>query len=447
MTLISLPVLLLYIPAAVLLTFLIPDRRRDIVEAVGGIGYAWVTGGSTSLTLVLIAVCTAWLVLRLQPPETDPKRGRYAGTWMWSGIGIQILLLLLGRYLMEPVQLFPLLVCALQGMESIRDRAKGKLTIPGLLPFLCYETPLARMIAGPPLHRNTAQDLVRSRKITAESVGEGASLCIRGIFQLAVLSLPMSVLTAELQTGTVLKYAADAWMALAVCYFGIYYALKGAAQLGQGIGYLAGLHYPDSFDAPIEAASLRGFWVRFMKPASEWCRRMLLPDGIPQDWAAYSARVMLMLGGVGMLLGHSVCGLLWGVSCAVMLTAEHALPMHSLAKFPAWMRRILTALLLLMTVGMLRCRSVTEIFSFYGILLGSGGMGFSEQAWYLLNSRKLLLLLCAFGLLPLRKWMRCFTEKHPAAAKLTAVCQPVTELAMLLLAFTALYGYWLRHAA
>ena len=446
MTLISLPVLLLFLPAAAVLTALIPERRREIVEALGGVSYAWVTGGSPSLTLVMTAVCTAWLVLRLQPAQSDPKRGRYAGAWMWSGIGIQIMLLLLGRYLMNPVQMLPLIVCTMQGMECIRERAKGRLTIPGLLPFFCYETPLARMIAGPPLHRNTVQELLRARRTSADTVGKGASLCTRGIFQLAVFSLPMSILTAELQTGTVLCNAADAWAALAVCYFGIYYALKGAAQLGQGIGYLAGMHYPDSFDTPLEAASLRGFWVRFMTPVSAWCQRMLLPEDTPRDAAAYSARVTVMLGGIGLVMGNSVCGLLWGVTCAVMLTAEHALPMHSLAKLPAWMRRILTALLLLMTVGMLRCRSVTEIFSFYGVLLGSGGMGFSETALYLLKCRKIQLLLCTAGLLPLSKWLRRFTERHPAAGKFCAVCKPVIELGMLLLAFSTLYSYWLRSA-
>ena len=214
----SLPVILYVLPVFMLLAaFSHPQWKRDAL-ALGGLCFVYVTGGTPALFLLSISVSLTWLVLRLSPRKSSRHPHR-AEAWMYCGIGIQVLILLLARMLIGSETILPLLLCTLQGSECLAEYAARRLKTPPLHAFFCYQCDMTRLPAGPVLKYETAVQLRAERQVTAKRVGSGAARCIRGLFQLVCLALPMFGMQNALKIGTVLRSSADAVLAAVSFYF------------------------------------------------------------------------------------------------------------------------------------------------------------------------------------------------------------------------------------
>lgn len=442
MTFASLPMILYILPLFVILTAIVPVQWKAGVLALGGVAAAWMTGGFPALILLLISVSATWIIIRVQPQKTQVHHHR-AELWLYAGIGIQAVLLLLGRLLLDDLALVPLVICAMQGTECMSDHANNRLRIPALFSFFCYQCDLTRLPAGPVLDYHTAEQLRAERHVTPENIGEGASRCIRGLFQLVCLGLPMYVMQDALKIGTVLRSASDAVLAALSFYFCLYYALKGTAQIGQGLAQMLGYRYPDTFDDPVMADSLLDFRRRFLTPLYDWTERVLHLENGVTDAGGYFARLALLLGGLGIIFGRGGSGLLWGVLAAVLLTAEHIRQDKKHTVLPVQARRLLVAAVVLFGIGLLRCKGIIECFGFYAALLGINGITMSDTAAYLMRENWLILILCTVGLFPLRKMLHRLPQLKSLNIIYTGI-KGLTELLMLLWAYSELLSRYLR---
>lgn len=431
----SLPMILYVLPLVVLAAALVPVPRKPDVLALGGVAAVWMTGGFPALLLLLISVFGTWLMLRLQP-QRFAESGK---VWLYTGIALQILLLMLGRLMLTDMQLIPLLICMLQNMECLTEYAGARSQIPALHAFFCYQLDVTRLPAGPLLRYADAEAMHARRRVSAERIGRGASRCIRGLFQLVCLALPMYTMQTALRQGTV-RTAADALLSAVSWYFGLYYGLKGTADIGRGIAKMLGCSVPHSFDVPILADSLQDFRRRFLRPLYDWTERVLLRSE-PRDAAGYFSRMALLLGGLGFLFGSSSGGIIWGVTAAALLTAEQ---MHPLTRsLPIQARRLLTIALLVLGTGMLCGDTLFECFSFYAALLGINGLMPGDTASYLMQTNWVSLLLCIIGLFPVRRLLR-HPPKGLALRLLLICCKSAAELFMLLAAYSGLISRYLR---
>ena len=438
----SLPVLLYILPAFSLLTALSHPHWKPDALALGGLCLIYATGGTPALILLGVSVGLTWLILRLSPRETARNRRR-ARLWLTCGIGVQILMLLLARLLLGSQPLLPLLLCSLQGAECLYEHTRGKMKIPPLHAFFCYQCDMTRLPGGPVMRFPAYGELIAARSVSAKSVGQGASLCIRGLFQLVCLSLPMQTIHAQLASGGLIRTSLDAVMMMLVFYMMLYYRLKGTARIGQGIACLLGFRLPDSFDRPILADSMQAFWSRFLMPMHQWVKRVMLPEDQPFDPAGYFMKTALLFGGIGLLFGSSVCGLIWGVSTAVYLTVERTGKQRKkrseLLPLPA--RRALTAAAVLLGMGMMGSRTLYDAFSCYLSLLCINGIPLSDRAAYLLGTNWVPFVFALAGLFPLKKLL---PEPKAWSKWLRMFCQPAAELAMLLFSFAELLSRYLR---
>ena len=441
MTFASLPMILFVLPLFVILTAIVPVQWKAGVLALGGLAAVWMTGGFPALILLLISVSATWLVIRLQPKKTQAHHHR-AELWLYTGIGIQAVLLLLGRFMLSDMELVPLLICAMQGAECMSEHANNRFRIPALFPFFCYQCDLTRLPAGPVLSYNTAEQLRTEYKVTPERIGSGASRCIRGLFQLVCLGLPMYTMQQTMLTGTVLRSASDAVLAALSFYFCLCYGLKGTAQIGQGLAQMLGYCYPDSFTNPVLADSLQDFRRRFLTPLYDWTERVLHPaEGT--DAAGYFARMALLLGGLGIVFGRGGSGLLWGVLAALLLTAEYVYRGKKHFTLPLQARRLFVAAAVIFGMGLLRSRSINECFSFYAALLGVNGIMLSDTSAYLMRENWLLLILCAVGVFPVRRMLHLLPRQKTLNI-MYVVIKALTELLMLLWAYSELLSRYLR---
>ena len=438
MTFASLPMILFVLPLFVILTAVVPVQWKSGVLALGGVAAIWMTGGFAALILLLISVSATWLVIRLQPRKTEKHHHR-ADLWLYTGIGIQAVLLLLGRIMLDDFALVPLLICAMQGAECMADHANNRFRIPALFSFFCYQCDMTRLPAGPVLNYHTAELLRQERNVTPERIGAGASRCIRGLFQLVCLGLPMFTMQESLQP----RSAADAVLAALSFYFCLYYGIKGTAQIGQGLAQMLGYCYPDTFTDPVLADSLQDFRRRFLTPLYDWTERVLHPDKDGADAAGYFTRLAVLFGGLGLVFGRGGSGLLWGVLAALLLTAEFAYRGKRHFTLPVQARRLFVAAAVLAGMGLLRSRSINACFSFYSALIGINGIMLSDTSAYLMRENWLLLILCTAGLFPLRNMLHLLPRPKPFGI-IYLIIKTLTELLMLLWAYSELLSRYLR---
>ena len=437
----SLPVMLYVLPAFALLTaFLRPQRKRDAL-ALGGLCLVYVTGGTPALILLSISVSLTWLVLRLSPRKTGRHPHR-TELWMYCGIGIQVLILLLARMLLGSQPILPLLLCTLQGTECLTQHAARKLKTPPLHSFFCYQCDMTRLPGGPVISFPAYEKLLSERSVSAKRIGEGASLCIRGLFQLVCLSLPLQTVHAQIASGGYVQTALDSVALMLVFYMTLYYRLKGTALIGQGIARMLGYELPDSFDHPVLADSMQAFWARFLVPMQQWTKRVLLPENAEYDPAGYFARTAVLFGGIGLLFGRGSCGLIWGVCAAVFLTAERfRRQKRRFGLLPVTARRVLTAAAVLLSMAMLGSETLYDAFSCYRALLCINGIPLSDRVGYLLGTNWMPFCIAIAGLFPLRQLL---PEQKARSRVLRTVCQSAAELAMLLFSYAELLSRYLR---
>lgn len=441
MTFASLPMILFILPLTLIAAALMPHQHKQDALALGGLAAVCMSGGFPALILLLISVCGTWLLLRFQPRKTK-EHHRRAEFRLCISIFAQVILLMLGRLLLTDMQLIPLLICALQATECMSEYANNRFSVPALHAYFCYQCDLTRIAAGPVRSYPDAAEAFESRSVSAGAVGQGASWCIRGLFQLVCLSLPMYSVQAALRETAAVRSTADALLAAVSFYFCMYYALKGTARIGQGLAKMLGINVPDSFNDPILADSLQDFRRRFLCPLYAWTDRVLLNGGSSLDPAGYFSRMALLLSGLGFVFARSSGGVIWGALFAGLLTAEQTSKPH-LHALPVQAKRFLTALLILLSMGLLCGNSLFDCFSFYGSLLGVNGIMLSDTVSYLLRTYWLPLLLCTAGLIPVHQ-MQPHLPQGKAAQLLLGGCKAAAELFMLLAAYSELLSRYLR---
>lgn len=443
MILLELPVLLGVIPLTVLLAVCLPARYRLPVLTAGGLAALWLACGVRGLILTLCSVCAGWLCLRLQTPRSQNRRA--ALLWLAAGTAIQAVLLLLGRiFISAPSQRIPLLLCIMQAIGCIKARCSGRLAVQPLTAYLHYQCALPRLTGGPVLSFPQAAEIARKRRADVRLAGSGGLHFTAGLVQLSLLAAPLFSMHRQMTEARAAVSSFDTWLLLIVFYCAAYYAVRGAAELCRGIAALTGYRVPPQSDTPLLARTPRDFCARWYRSAADWCKVVLLRDGLPLDNTAYFARTLPFLCGIGMLLGRGwATGLLWGAFTALLLTAERTLRRRSVRP-AAGVSRFLTGALMLLSCCFLQAQTLTDSFSAVAGLLGKNGILPSGRAVYAFRNHWLPLLAAVIGLLPLRPALRRLLQRKKLLARAAYGLIPLAEAALLLLCLTELIAGRLR---
>lgn len=443
MILLSLPLLLGIIPLTVLAAVLMPVRRRPFVLAAGGLAAVYTGCGLPVLLLTVSSVCAGWLCLRLQ--KTAQQHRAAAVVWLTVGTAVQAALLPLGRLLADsPAKRIPLLLCILQAVGCMTARYIGKLSPQPLASYTCYQCALPRLIGGPVLSYQHAEEIAAGCSRSARRAGEGALHFTAGLFQLVMLAAPLFAMHREMTESRAAVSSADVWLLLIVFYCAAYYAVRGAAELCRGIAALTGYALPQQSCTPLKAHTPLGFCSRWYRSAAEWFRRILLRDAQTADNTSYFARLLLMLCGIGMLLGRGwATGVFWGAYMALILLVERILT-HRGMHAAKGVSRFITAVLMLFGCCLLQAPTVSEFYGNAADLLGRNGLLPSGKAVYTFRNHWLPLLTAAVGLLPLREFLRSQLERRAWLRGISYVLIPVCEAAVLLISLTELLADRLR---
>lgn len=443
MALTSLPILLYVIPAVMLLTALVPPRRKSAVLGLGGLAYAYFAAGGAGFSLLVLSVSGAWLTLRLM--HTEEKVKRRCG--VICGVIWQIALLVTARFgfQLPAADMLPLLLCAMLGTECVLERAKGRMFVPPLLAYLSGACAMPHLWAGPLMEFPAMRAMTEQRSVTAEKIGQGAAKCITGLFQMVLLSVPLQTLLTEIGSYADTLSLFDAWLLLLIRYCAVWHWFCGAVRLGEGLALMLGYQHPESVRHTVGAGSLREFCERFCGSVTEWTRRTVLGGQDSFTSGAYFLRMALLLCVTGWLL----CGTLGAVVCgfltAAILTLSRVPSLRrQLDTVPLFLRQVGTALLVLLLGGMPFCTGYTELLRLHMALFGANGTPLSQTVGYLCGTHFLPLFFAVLLLFPIAPLIEKYAAEKKTAARILAVCKPVAELGILLCCMAELLSQYLR---
>ena len=286
-----------------------------------------------------------------------------------------------------------------QAMSYVIDVHRRRVDVAPWLDAFVYLAFFPQLVAGPIVRGSEFLPQLRERRDPrAIPAGRAFGLIMGGLFKKVVVA---NVLATAIVDDV---FANPSQFSGLEVLFGIYgYAVQiyadfsGYTDIAIGVALLLGFSFPQNFDAPYTAVSLRDFWRRWHMTLSRWLRDYLyVPLGGSRGGAvATTAALMatMVLGGLwhGAAWTFVIWGGLHGVGLAVeRWTGQGHVDAAAMSPTQRWGRRVLTFHVVCLGWVFFRAATLGDAFEVLGRLASGGAAAAVTPA-------VLLLLLIGIG--------------------------------------------------
>jgi D-alanyl-lipoteichoic acid acyltransferase DltB (MBOAT superfamily) len=214
-----------------------------------------------------------------------------------------------------------------QAMSYVIDIYRRNFQPVGFLDFAVYLSFFPHLIAGPIVRASEFLPQLREKKDPRKvDAGRAFFLIMSGLFKKVVLANFLATTLVdkvfnlpELHNGREILFGIYGYAVQIYCDF------SGYTDIAIGLALLLGFRFPQNFNAPYSAESLRDFWGRWHMTLSRWLRDYLyIPLGGNRDgeYATYRNLMLTMVLG-GLWHGAAWTFVAWGAIHGGALTFEH----------------------------------------------------------------------------------------------------------------------------
>ena len=389
----GLPFLLWFLPAVLLLYFLLRKTplRNAVLCVFSLLFYAW--GEPVYLILMLLMIAVNYMAAVMMDGRFRERKGARRALLIVSLV-VDLGSLAFFKYgdfvLINLESLFglplPRIGLALpigisfytfQIISYIADVYRGEIKAQKdpvkLTTYVCL---FPQLVAGPIVRYQTIAEELDNRRETLPLFTEGLHRFIIGLGKKVVLANNMALIadtvfdTAGMNTGVI------AWLGAAAYMLQIYFDFSGYSDMAIGMGKMFGFRFLENFNYPYIASSVTDFWRRWHISLSTWFRDYVY---IPLGGNRVSPRrnrlnlfIVWML--TGLWHGAEWTFVLWGLYYFVLLSIEKsAAGKRVLDKVPKVLRHILTLLLVLLGWVIFRAPTAAQAFGFIGGMFTPSG--------------------------------------------------------------------------
>lgn len=237
-----------------------------------------------------------------------------------------------------------------------------------------YISLFPQLIAGPIVRYGHIARQLTDRKVNSDLFGKGVERFIIGLSKKVLLANPLGsmadtifALPAEALTTPV------AWLGISSYTLQIYFDFSGYSDMAIGLGKMLGFSFPENFNRPYTALSLRDFWTRWHISLSTWFRDYLyIPLGGNKRGPARTVRnLCLVFLLCGLWHGASWNFLLWGMLHGFFLSVERTYFGTWLQQRSYIIRRLYVVLVVMFCWVFFRAETLTEATDFTAALAGT----------------------------------------------------------------------------
>ena len=369
--------LFLFLPVVLLLHTVAPRALKNTVLLVASlIFYFW---GEKFFVLVMLASIGANYVFGLL---IDRWRGREAARavlafavfanlallvgYKYTGWLVENLNVLLLRAGSEPLAFsgsrhLPIGISffTFHALSYVIDLHRGHARVQrNLFDLSLYIALFPQLIAGPIVRYAQIEHQLSERRADLERVAYGVRRFIIGLAKKVLLATPLQVpvegIFDQLPSGELTT--AIAWLGVVGYMLHLYFDFSGYSDMAVGLGHMLGFKFPENFNYPFVARSVRDLWTRWHISLTTWFRDYLY---IPMGGNRHGAlRTHLNLVTVFVLCGlwHGARWnyILFGLYHGIFLVLERLESLQFLRRVPVFVKHVYTLVVWLFGLAIFR---------------------------------------------------------------------------------------------
>ena len=416
----SIVFLFTFLPAVMLLYYLLPVRFRNVILLLASlVFYAW--GEPVYLFLMLLSILFNYFsgldIARNLQDKRAAKRSlvfnliinlAVLGFFKYEGFVLDTLNGIRPVHISYHALPLPIGISfyTFQILSYIIDVYRGNVKVQTNLPnFALYVTMFPQLIAGPIVQYADVDEQLASREISRTKFGEGSMYFIRGLAKKVLLANTSGMIFTEVSGLAKDNIAVmTAWLGAFAYMFQIYFDFSGYSDMAIGLGKMFGFEFNMNFNYPYVSKSITEFWRRWHISLSSWFRDYVyIPLGGNRVSKIKHIRNLLIVWFLtGLWHGAAWNFVAWGLYYGVILIIEKYLLSQVLDRLPDVVRHIYSIVLVVIGWVLFFSSSFGQAADYIRVMFGAGAHGFADrESMYLLTSNLILWLILIFGSTPL----------------------------------------------
>ena len=410
----SIPFLYCFLPAVVLVYFLVPQKfKNTVLLAFSLLFYGW---GEPKYVFLMIATIAVFYFCGLAIDKAKTKN--WKKTWVTVSAAVGIGLLAVFKYADFFIANFsaatglsiPLLRLALpvgisfytfQSLSYTIDVYRGNVPVQkNPISFGAYVTLFPQLIAGPIVRYADVAKELDSRAHSWEDAMAGVRRFLLGLGKKVILADNFALLVSIFRNSgekSLLFY----WMYAIAFTLNIYFDFSGYSDMAIGLGRIFGFHFIENFNYPYLSKSVTEFWRRWHMSLGSWFRDYVyIPMGgnrVPKwRWIVNIFTVWML---TGFWHGAAWNFILWGLLFGCLLLLEKLVP--AIGKLPGVVKHLYVLLIVVLSFVLFNAGSLSQAGEDLACMFGFGGLPLvSAPALYYLKSYFLLFAAGILGSTP-----------------------------------------------
>lgn len=416
----SIVFLFTFLPAVMILYYLLPVRFRNVILLLASlVFYAW--GEPVYLFLMLLSILFNYFsgldIARNLQDKRAAKRSlvfnliinlAVLGFFKYEGFVLDTLNGILPVHISYHALPLPIGISfyTFQILSYIIDVYRGNVKVQtNLSNFALYVTMFPQLIAGPIVQYADVDEQLASREVSWTKFGEGSMYFIRGLAKKVLLANTSGMIFTEVSGFAKGNIAVvTAWLGAFAYMFQIYFDFSGYSDMAIGLGKMFGFEFNMNFNYPYVSKSITEFWRRWHISLSSWFRDYVyIPLGGNRVSKIKHIRNLLIVWFLtGLWHGAAWNFVAWGLYYGVILIIEKYFLSPVLGRLPDVVRHIYSIVLVVIGWVLFFSSSFGQAADYIRVMFGAGAHGFADrESMYLLTSNLILWLILIFGSTPL----------------------------------------------
>ena len=437
-----------FLPISLLLYYLTPKRMREAALLVFSIIFC----GMISLYfLVFVLVYTAVNYSCILLIQKNDKNEKIAAVPLSFGILFDLLALFtfrteyffwLHKLIGVPEGFFPVGISffTLSAIGSLIDVYKGRLkTKVSLYRFANYICFFPKLLMGPLLRYDTFSKLLDGRRSSLSGIGVGMTVFVKGLAKNVIVADNLYMLYRSVQSSNFEDISAvTAWLGITAYIFCLYFTLSGFADMGTGIAYCFGIRLPQSFNYPLLSSRIKYFAARWHSQIVQWLRRYITKPFYNVCRKKWTKELIFVCGWslFGFWYTFNLNGIAGGALMGAFIILEARLKEKKIMEFTGVFYTFLVVILCSVFIS---GSSIAFSAKYFLVMIGGNGNIADTQAFYLIKSYIVLLLLAMYASTDLFRNMMVRSGKKNIRIAVN-IASPVIVV-ILLVVCTALISY------
>ncbi len=412
----SITFLFMFLPVTVLIYYLVPQKKRNIVLLIASLFfYAW--GEPVYVVLMILSILLNFYCGKdIGEKSEDPLRRKRS---LIFAVVMNVLILGFFKYyglLMETLNvLFPYEIpyrelalpigisfYTFQALSYLIDIYRGNAKPQErLLPFALYISMFPQLIAGPIVRYVDIEAQLQNRVMSMRKFGQGLMYFLVGFAKKTVLANSIGALYTQISEQQIESFSVlTAWVGCLAFAFQIYFDFSGYSDMAIGLGKMFGFEFRKNFQYPYIARTIGEFWRRWHISLGTWFREYVyIPlGGNKCPVSRHVLNILIVWALTGLWHGAQWNFLVWGLYYGILLILEKYVWGNVIGKLPKIVQHIYTIILVLIGWVFFFSPSLDAAMDYLGVMFGMGANGFLDrQGFYFLLTHWLLFLLCIIG--------------------------------------------------